>query len=119
MHQEICQINVIHAERITRARQSLPDRRQMTRLAATLKLLGDPTRLTILLALQSCELCVCDLAALVETTPSAISHQLRLMRTAGLVHARKEGKIVYYRIEENSVQGLMTAGLRYLEQERP
>ncbi len=110
MHQELCQVTVIHADRIAIARQALPARPEVARRAALYKLLGDPGRLSILLALQAREMCVCDLAALLETSPSAISHQLRLLRTASLVQARKEGKVVYYRLAANSVQGLLAAG---------
>lgn len=117
MSQDICQVNVIHVARIAIARKGLPDRERVAGLAAVFKLLGDPGRLKILLALNACEMCVCDLAALMETTPSAISHQLRLLRTAGLVQARKEGKMVYYSIGENSLQPLLTAGLKHLEKE--
>lgn len=114
MAQEICQVNMIHADLVARARQEIPDGKKIVDLAAVFKLLGDPGRLKILLSLNACELCVCDLAALLESTPSAISHQLRLLRTAGLVQARKEGKIVYYTIEHPSVHKLLASGLRDL-----
>ena len=84
-------------------------------LAAVFKLLADPGRLKILLSLNACELWVCDLAALLESTPSVISHQLCLLRTAGLVQARKEGKIVYYKIEDPSVYKLLATDPRNLE----
>ncbi|PLX93446.1 MAG: transcriptional regulator [Desulfuromonas sp.] len=115
MNQDICQVNIIHEDRIAKAKEQLPQLKNVTQIASIYKLLGDPTRLRIMLALNASEMCVCDLAALLETTPSAISHQLRLLRTAGLVHARKEGKIVYYNLEELSAQGLLREGLLYLE----
>ncbi|HKJ05328.1 MAG TPA: metalloregulator ArsR/SmtB family transcription factor [Geopsychrobacteraceae bacterium] len=115
MNQDICQVNIIHENRITVAKEQMPQLKSVTQIASIFKLLGDPTRLRIMLALNASEMCVCDLAALLETTPSAVSHQLRLLRTAGLVHARKEGKIVYYNLEEPSTQGILREGLLYLE----
>jgi DNA-binding transcriptional ArsR family regulator len=118
MSQDICQVNVIHEDRVAKAKQEIPDRRNVADLASIYKLLGDQGRLKIMMALNACEMCVCDLASLLESTPSAISHQLRLLRTAGLVQARKEGKMVYYRIEEKSAQVLLQAGLSYREELR-
>lgn len=115
MNQEICQVNVIHEDRIAAAQKQMPPLKMVTQMTSVYKLLGDPTRLRIMLALNACEMCVCDLASLLESTPSAISHQLRLLRTAGLAHARKEGKMVYYSLEENSVQRILTEGHIYIE----
>jgi ArsR family transcriptional regulator len=115
MSQDICQVNVIHEDRVAKADQMLPERKQVAGLAAVYKLLGDQGRLKIMLALNVCEMCVCDLAALLNSTPSAISHQLRLLRTAGLVEARMEGKVVYYNIGAEFVQSFLKAGRHYLE----
>ncbi len=115
MSQDICQVNVIHEDRVAKANQMLPESKQVVGLAAVYKLLGDPGRLKIMLALDVCEMCVCDLAALLNSTPSAISHQLRLLRTAGLVEARKEGKVVYYKIGAEFVQPFLKTGHHYLE----
>jgi len=115
MNQEICQVNVIHEDRIAVAQKQMPPLKMVAQMTSVYKLLGDPTRLRIMLALNACEMCVCDLASLLESTPSAISHQLRLLRTAGLAHARKEGKMVYYSLEENSVQRILTEGHIYIE----
>lgn len=115
MSQDMCQVNVIHQDRVTRASQKLPGKKQVAGLAAVYKLLGDQGRLKIMLALDAGEMCVCDLAALLNSTPSAISHQLRLLRTAGLVETRKEGKIVYYQIGAEFVEPFLKAGRHYLE----
>lgn len=112
----ICQVSVVHKDLIAKAQQGIPERNKVAGLAQLYKLLGDPGRLKIMLALNTCEMCVCDLAVLVESTPSAISHQLRLLRTARLVETRKDGKMVYYRIEDNSVQKFLLAGLSYQEE---
>lgn len=116
MSLEVCQVNVVHKDLIAKAQQGIPVRNKVAGLAQLYKLLGDPGRLKIMLALNTCEMCVCDLAVLVESTPSAISHQLRLLRTARLVETRKDGKMVYYRVEDNSVQRFLLAGLSYQEE---
>lgn len=115
MSQDICQVNVIHEDRVAKANQMLPGGKRVAELATIYKLFGDQGRLKIMLALNLCEMCVCDLAAVLNSTPSAISHQLRLLRTAGLVEARKEGKIVYYSIAAEFVPAFLNAGCHYLE----
>jgi len=117
MSQDICQVNVIHEDRVAKANFLLPERKKVADLASVYKLLGDQGRLKILLALNACEMCVCDLASLLDSTPSAVSHQLRLLRTAGLIEPRKEGKIVYYNIVAEFVQAFLDAGRHYLEVE--
>lgn len=114
MNQDICQVNLIHKDRIAAAQQQMPPLPEIEQLASVYKLLGEPTRLKIMLALSSCEMCVCDLAALLESTPSAISHQLKLLRISGLVQSRKDGKMVYYRLAGNSVQQVLHDGLSYV-----
>jgi len=117
MASDVCQVSVIHEERLEEARAALPETDAVERLSALYKLLGDPHRLRILLALERCELCVCDLAALLGSTPSALSHQLRLLRGAGLVRFRREGKMAFYRPGKGGVSKLLEAGLRALEKE--
>lgn len=107
MDPNICQVNLIHADLVVAAREQMPPLKTVDQLAAVYKLLGEPSRLKILLALRPGEMCVCDLAALLESTPSAISHQLKLLRISGLLKSRKEGKMVYYRLEENPVQRIL------------
>lgn len=119
MNKDICQVNVIHEDRVAKAGKTLPEGKKVADLAAVYKLLGDQGRLKIMLALDACEMCVCDLAALLDSTPSAISHQLRLLRTAGLVENRKAGKIVYYRIGTNVVEDVLKAGQQYLKKSEP
>lgn len=115
MNQEICQVNLIHEECVAAAQQQMPPLPTVEQLASVYKLLGEPSRLKIMLSLRSCEMCVCDLAAMLDSTPSAISHQLKLLRITGLVQSRKEGKMVYYRLPENSVQQILLEGLNYTD----
>lgn len=84
------------------------------RLAETFKVLGDPTRLKILLAVSLDELCVCDIASLLGTTKSAVSHQLRLLRSLRVVKYRKDGRIVYYSLDDSHVGNLLSEGLDHI-----
>ena len=115
MNEEICQINVIHEESVAAARRDMPEGAVLQDLADTFKLLGDPTRLRILHALTTTEMCVCDLATLLDATPSGISHQLRLLRAAGLVKFRKDGKMAFYSLGDEELSPLLANGLRYLQ----
>ena len=108
-----CQVTTIDKKRIALAEEQMPDEAVLSELAGTFKLLGDPTRVKILLALATTELCVCDLAALLEMTSSAISHQLRLLRARSVVRFRKQGKIVYYSLDDSHVQTLVAVSLRH------
>ncbi|HHX87523.1 MAG TPA: winged helix-turn-helix transcriptional regulator [Firmicutes bacterium] len=87
---------------------------EVERLAATFKVLGDPTRIRILYALSRQELCVCDLAAVLNMTSSAVSHQLRVLRGSRLVKLRKEGKVVYYSLDDRHVVELFARGLEHI-----
>ncbi len=118
MPQDICQLTCVHEDKIANAQLGMPSDQAVFSLADLFKLLGDPTRMRIVLALSAETLCVCDLATLLEMSPSAISHQLRLLRTAGLVHHRKEGKMVFYRLVDPHVRALLEEGLGYLEEKR-
>lgn len=113
---DICEIHYVDQDRVARARKRMHDERTVTELAEIFKVLGEPTRIRILQALADEELCVCDLAALGETTPSAISHQLRILRTARLVRSRKEGKMVYYALDDAHVRNLFEEGIRHLRE---
>jgi ArsR family transcriptional regulator len=115
MNQEICQVNLIHKDCVEAAQKQMPTLATVEQLASVYKLLGEPSRLKIMLSLTACEMCVCDLAAMLDSTPSAISHQLKLLRITGLVQSRKEGKMVYYSLAENSVQQILREGLNYTE----
>jgi DNA-binding transcriptional ArsR family regulator len=104
---DLCEITLVDTAKVLRARQRVPSEGALLEQAERFKLLGEPTRLRLLHALAAEELCVCDLAALLETSPSAISHQLRLLRAARLVRFRKAGKMVYYTLDEPMVRALL------------
>ena len=85
-------------------------------LAETFRVLGDPTRVRILDALSHGELCVCDLAALVSMSESAVSHQLRLLRNLRLVRPRREGRMVFYALDDRHIITLFRQGLRHVQE---
>lgn len=112
--QDTCQVQCVHAEAVDSARLAMLPEDEVAELAALFKILGEPTRVRILQALSAGELCVCDLSCLLGMTASAVSHQLRVLRAAKLVRFRKEGKIVYYSLDDAHVAGLMRDGLDHV-----
>lgn len=115
---EVCGETVLHPEALATARRTL-ETSPVENLAATFKVLGDPTRVRILLALASAELCVCDLAELSALSVSAVSHQLRLLRNHRLVRPRRDGKMMYYSLDDDHVRSLFEEGLRHVKERQP
>ena len=115
MKNDTCQISAIHQDQVEQAKLNMLEGRCVAESADIFSLLGDASRLRILLALGTTELCVCDLAALLETSSSAMSHQLRLLRAKGIVRFRKVGKIVYYSLADHHVQHLLADMFRHLD----
>jgi DNA-binding transcriptional ArsR family regulator len=113
---ELCEDHVIDLERVRRAASELPNERTLETLSETFKVLSSPSRLKIIHALSRDSLCVCDLAALLNTTESAVSHQLRLLRGMRLVRARREGKLVYYSLDDVHFEELLQAGLSHMHE---
>ena len=103
----LCAKTATHPEKIQKVRTFLPDTETTSSLAETFKVLGDPTRLRIILALLVDELCVCDLSELVGMSQSAVSHQLRILRNLKLVKFEKRGKMVYYSLDDEHIRNLI------------
>lgn len=101
-----CDEQVVHLNAVLAARQDLPSATDLTGMTEIFSALADPTRLRIIAALASSELCVCDLAATVGMSQSAVSHQLRVLRDRGLVRSRKEGRRAYYELDDDHVSTL-------------
>ncbi|MDI7276753.1 MAG: metalloregulator ArsR/SmtB family transcription factor [Anaerolineae bacterium] len=112
-----CEVTYIHQERVRAVAPHIVDGLTATRLAETFKALSDPTRVRILSALSQGELCVCDLAAALGMGQSAISHQLRLLRTLRLVKADKRGRMVYYTLDDAHIEGLFRHGMEHVAHE--
>jgi len=109
-----CDCNVIHKDIVNRVRKVLPDEEALLNLAELFKVFGDTTRVRIISALLHAEMCVCDIAALLGMTKSAISHQLRALRQTKLVKYRKDGKVVYYSLDDDHVATLFAQGLLHV-----
>ena len=97
-----------------RVRTQLPPDEQLYDLAELFKIFGDSTRVKILYALLESELCVCDIAKLMEVTQSAVSHQLRLLKNSKLVKFRREGKTVYYSLADDHVLHILNQGMEHI-----
>lgn len=108
---DVCEVNCVHPEAVARAQAALPYGSDVETASAFLKLVADPTRLKLLSALNTCELCVCDLAAVVGLSESAVSHQLRLLRAGRVVAFRKVGRVAYYRLLDHHVTTLIESAL--------
>jgi DNA-binding transcriptional ArsR family regulator len=111
---ELCEENIIHPESINNVRNKMIDENEVIDLSELFKALCDNTRIKILYALSLNELCVCDIANLIEMSQSAVSHQLRVLRNLRLVKYRKEGKSVYYSLNDHHVVNLFSQGLEHV-----
>ena len=111
---ERCDCDVIHVDIVNRVREKFPEEVMLYDLAELFKVFGDSTRIKILWALDEAEMCVCDIAFLLNMTQSAISHQLRVLKQAHLVKNRKEGKIVFYSLDDEHVRQILDQGLVHI-----
>lgn len=111
-----CYCNVIHEEVVNKVRSRMPEEENLYDLAELFKVFGDTTRIKILWALAESDMCVCDIAVLLNMTQSAISHQLRVLKQARLVKYRKEGKIVYYSLDDEHVKQIFNQGLIHINE---
>ena len=108
---EACEQHCIHPADVARAHLGRTDAHELAGVAALLGAMADPTRVRILDALRLGELCGGDLAVVLQMTVSAVSHQLRLLRTARLVRARKDGKVVFYALDDEHVERILDIAL--------
>ena len=111
-----CQIRVVHLDRVEQARKEAISDQELDRLALTYKVLGDPNRLKIVMALRNVEMCVCDLAAFTGLSDSAVSHQLRRLKDLALVKSRRAGQIIYYALDDEHVSQLLNVGLGHIRE---
>lgn len=114
----ICDCNIIHEDIVKDTLSKMPDEDSFNRLAEFFKILGDTTRTRILFALDQNEMCVCDIANVLGMTKSSISHQLGMLRRSGIVKCRKEGKEVYYMLDDNHVKQLFEVGMEHIEHKK-
>ena len=109
-----CQVRVVHLDRVAKARKEAIPEKDMHRLALIYKVLGEPSRLKIAMALRGGEMCVCDLAALLGISESAVSHQIRRLKDLALVKSRREGQILYYSLDDHNLDELIRVGLDHV-----
>jgi DNA-binding transcriptional ArsR family regulator len=107
---------IVDPERVRTARRDASPEDELERLALIYKVLGDPSRLKIVMALRREEMCVCDLAALTGISESAVSHQLRRLKDLALVKTRRDGQVVYYALDDKHVVLLLDIGLRHVRE---
>jgi len=112
-----CDCNSINSEVVKRVQAEMPPFEHLSDLANLFKVLGDPTRVRILSALFHSEMCVCDIAVLLNMTKSSISHQLRTLKQTKLVKNRKEGKVVYYSLDDDHIETLFKQGLLHVTED--
>jgi ArsR family transcriptional regulator len=113
---EKCDCNVIHEDIVNQVKTRMPQEEQLYDLAELFKVFGDSTRIKILWALFEAEMCVCDIAFLLNMTQSAISHQLRVLKQARLVKNRKAGKVVFYSLDDEHVKQIFDQGLIHINE---
>ena len=111
-----CDCRMIHGDKVAIAKKNALSAIETRDLSQIFKALGDNTRLNILWALEKQEMCVCDLAAMLDVTESAVSHQLRLLRTLRLVVNRREGTILYYQLADEHVSQLIEIALEHIKE---
>lgn len=113
---DLCDVRHIHLNRVREARRTQLSDKETVRLAAIFKILGDPTRLGIVTALRDDEMCVCDMAAYLKMTESAISHQLRRMRDLDIVRRRRDGQVLYYSLADSHIETLLDIALSHVRE---
>ena len=115
--QHICDCEVIHEAVVEDTSKKMQDENEYQNLATLFKMFGDGTRVKILHALEQNEMCVCDLAALLGLTKSAVSHQLKALRLSNLVKFRRDGQVVYYSLADDHVKYILDIGFDHIHHE--
>lgn len=113
---ECCDFYQVHDSVVSAVRAKMPDEDKLYDLAELFKVFGDSTRIKILYVLFESEMCVCDIAQLLNMTQSAISHQLRILKQSKLVKSRREGKAVFYSLADGHVRTIINQGIDHIEE---
>lgn len=111
-----CGTICIHEDIVSSVKERLPEEEKLYDLAEFFKVFGDSTRIKIICALFESEMCVCDIANLLGMTQSAVSHQLRVLKNSRLVKYRREGKVVYYSLDDEHIKHIFDEGLRHISE---
>lgn len=113
---ELCEAPELHEELLAAVREKMPEEDRLWELAELFSVFGDSTRIRILFVLFEAEVCVCDLAEVLRMTPSAISHQLKILKNSKLVKSRREGKSVFYSLADDHVRTIVRQGMEHVEE---
>ncbi|WP_066871494.1 ArsR/SmtB family transcription factor [Clostridium mediterraneense] len=113
---ESCEVKAIHQEVVDKVQTDLPDDEVLYDLAELFKVFGDSTRIKILYSLFQAEMCVCDIGIILGISQSAVSHQLRVLKQARLVKYRREGKVVYYSLDDDHIKRIFNEGLNHIKE---
>ena len=116
MKDEILECNIVNVEKVEKIKKIMPKDEIIFDLAELFKVFGDSTRMKIICVLIESELCVCDIANITNSTVSAISHQLRVLKQAKLVKYRREGKVIYYSLDDDHVRQIYEKGREHIEE---
>lgn len=115
---EVCDCNVIHESVVEDVKSKMLDNEFITEISTFFKILGDNTRVKILFALDHNEMCVCDIANVLNMTKSSISHQLSYLKDLNIVKSRKSGKEVYYSLDDEHVKEVFEVAISHIEHKR-
>ena len=113
---ECCDVYQVHEDVVKAVNEKMPDEDELCDLAEIFKVFGDSTRIKILYVLFEAEMCVCDIAQLLNMNQSAISHQLRILKQNRLVKSRREGKAVFYSLADGHVRTIINQGLEHIQE---
>ena len=112
----VCEFIHVHREIVDRVESVMPDEQQLLDLSEFFKIFGDSTRIKILYVLSQSEMCVCDIATLLQMGQSAVSHQLRVLKQMRLVSFRREGKTVFYCLADSHIQTILAQGMEHISE---
>ena len=113
---ECCETKCVHSDLLEIVSEKMPDEENLYDLSELFKVFGDSTRIRILFVLFESEVCVCDLAEILNMTQSAVSHQLRILKQSRLIKSRREGKSVFYSLADNHVKTIRAQGFEHIEE---
>lgn len=113
---QCCEYMHVHEDIVTQVNEVMPGEQQLMDLAEFFKVFGDSTRIKILYVLSQSEMCVCDIATLLQMGQSAISHQLRVLKQMRLVKFRRDGKTVFYSLADDHIQTILAQGMEHIEE---
>lgn len=113
---ECCEEHIIHNDLLQKVSGKTPDEEEISALSDLFKVFGDATRLKILFVLFASEVCVCDLAEILNMTQSAVSHQLKVLKQSKLVSNRREGKSIFYALADDHVRSIIAQGREHVEE---